>query len=100
LRADADDLLAETESRAPPRRKRTRSAKRSSFERDRQKAMLGRGAGQVERRASRAGNLSKQFDANEVTLADLEASWKGARATSASCRRDAPGGRRRVGDRG
>jgi biopolymer transport protein ExbB len=77
-RADVlDDLLAETQKAhaAEAEENRKREAEFLSS-RDRQKAMLDEAQAKHKAAQSRSESLSKQFDANEVTLTDLEGKLK------------------------
>src|SRR5262249_8524453 len=72
-----DDLLAETQkARAAEAEENKKREAEFLSGRDHQKAMLDDAQAKWNAAKSRSDNLSKQFDANEVTLADLETKLK------------------------
>jgi biopolymer transport protein ExbB len=78
LRAETlDDLLAETQkARAAEAEENAKREREFLANRDRQKAMLDEAQAKWNAAKSRSEHLSAQFDANEVTLADLETKLK------------------------
>jgi biopolymer transport protein ExbB len=72
-----DDLLAETQkARAAEAEENKKREAEFMSSRDRQKALLDEAQSKWNAAKARSDNLSKQFDANEVTLADLEGKLK------------------------
>jgi biopolymer transport protein ExbB len=72
-----DDLLAETQkARAAEAEENKKREAEFMSSRDRQKALLDEAQAKWNAAKARSDNLSKQFDANEVTLADLETKLK------------------------
>jgi len=72
-----DDLLAETQkARAAEAAENKKREAEFMANRDKQKAMLDEAQAKWNAAKARSDNLSKQFDANEVTLADLETKLK------------------------
>jgi biopolymer transport protein ExbB len=72
-----DDLLAETQkARAAEAAENKKREAEFLASRDRQKALLDEAQAKHNAARARSENLSKQFDANEVTLADLETKLK------------------------
>ena len=72
-----DDLLAETQkARAAEAEENKKREAEFLSSRDRQKALLDDAQAKWNAAKARSDNLSKQFDANEVTLADLETKLK------------------------
>jgi biopolymer transport protein ExbB len=72
-----DDLLAETQkARAAEAEENKKREAEFLANRDRQKAMLDEATAKHTAAQNRSQHLSQQFDANEVTLADLEAKLK------------------------
>ena len=72
-----DDLLAETQkARAAEAEENKKREAEFLANRDRQKALLDDAQAKWNAAKARSDNLSRQFDANEVTLADLETKLK------------------------
>jgi len=72
-----DDLLAETQkARAAEAEENKKREAEFLSSRDRQKALFDDAQAKHNAAKARSENLSKQFDANEVTLADLETKLK------------------------
>src|SRR5262245_45290457 len=72
-----DDLLAETQkARAAEAEENKKREAEFKANRDRQKAMLDEATAKHNAAQARSQHLSQQFDANEVTLADLETKLK------------------------
>jgi biopolymer transport protein ExbB len=72
-----DDLLAETQkARAAEAEENKKREAEFMSSRDRQKALLDEAQAKWNAAKARSDNLSKQFDANEVILADLETKLK------------------------
>src|SRR6185503_1585087 len=72
-----DDLLAETQkARAAEAEENKKREAEFMSSRDRQKALFDEAQAKHNAAQARSDNLSKQFDANEVTLADLETKLK------------------------
>jgi biopolymer transport protein ExbB len=78
VRAESlDDLLAETQkARAAEAEENKKREAEFLANRDRQKAMLDEAQAKWNSAKARSDHLSQQFDANEVTLADLETKLK------------------------